>query len=98
MLYPNHFLETGAMAVLEALANGVWVVTTDLGALGEQVKDGKNGFLISGNARSPEYKEKFIEKAIDSLTNDYMPDSTGLIFSWQEQIKLLRNYIQKLLE
>ena len=97
MLYSNHFLETGAMAVLEALANGVWVVTTDLGALGEQVVDRKNGFLISGNAHSPEYKEKFIEKAIDSLTSDYTPDSTGLIFSWQEQVEKLKNYIEELL-
>jgi glycosyltransferase involved in cell wall biosynthesis len=98
MLYPNHFLETGCMAVLEALANDVWVVTTDLGALGEQVIDGKNGFLISGNAHSPEYKEKFIEKAIVSLTNNYTPDSIGLIFSWQEQCIRLRNYIYNLLE
>jgi glycosyltransferase involved in cell wall biosynthesis len=98
MLYPNHFLETGCMAVLEALASGVWVVTSDLGALPEQVIDGKNGFIVKGNAHSPEYKEKFIEKAIDSLTNDYMPDSTGLIFSWQEQVERLRNYIYNLLE
>jgi len=97
MLYSNHFLETGAMAVLEALANGVWVVTTDLGALGEQVKDGKNGFLISGNAHSSDYKEKFIEKAIDALTNDYIPNNTGLIFSWQEQVEKLKNYIEGLL-
>src|SRR4030042_1064677 len=98
MLYPNHFLETGCMAVLEALANGVWVVTSKLGALPEQVVDQKNGFLIDGNAHSLEYKEKFIKKAIDSLTKNYIPDSTGLIFSWQEQCIRLRKYIYNLLE
>lgn len=93
MLYPNHFLETGCMAVLEALANGVWVVTTDLGALAEQVKNGINGYTIGGYSRTPEYKDKFIKLAIQSLESDNIPNSNGLIFSWNEQSRLMRQSI-----
>jgi glycosyltransferase involved in cell wall biosynthesis len=94
MLYPNHYIETGAMAVLEALACGVWVVTTDLGALGEQVIDGMNGNLISGDAHSFEYKGKFIHLAIDALCDKTrVPYTrTPVVFSWKEQAeKLLEN-------
>jgi glycosyltransferase involved in cell wall biosynthesis len=82
------------MAILESLANGCWIVTSSLGALPEQVQDNKNGFLISGNPYSKEYKEKFIEKSVESLTTLPTPNSTGLIFSWQEQVEKLRGYIE----
>ena len=93
MLYSNHFLETCSMAVLEALANGVWCVTTDLGALGEQVKEEVNGTLIEGDARSPEYQNKFIEASIEALESNYIPNSNGLIFSWNEQSRKMRQSI-----
>jgi glycosyltransferase involved in cell wall biosynthesis len=97
MLYPNHFLETGCMAVLEALANNNWVVTTNLGALGEQVVVGKNGFLVDGDAHSASYKEGFINASVVALTELRTPYNSGLIFSWQEQCKKLRDYIYNLL-
>jgi glycosyltransferase involved in cell wall biosynthesis len=95
MLYPNHFLETGCMAVTEALANGVWTITTNLGALGEQVKEGINGNLIYGDSHSPEYKDKFVEKAINYFKNPKTPVSEGLVFSWDEQSELMRKSIQE---
>jgi len=95
MLYPNHFLETCSMAVLEALANGVWVVTTNLGALGEQVKNNVNGYIIDGYSKSPEYKQKFIEEAIKALETDQIPNSNGLIFSWNEQARSMRQTISE---
>lgn len=98
MLYPNHFLETGCMAVLEAIANGVWVVTTDLGALGEQVVDRISGYLISGDAHSSEYKDKFVEKAIQSLCGNLKPKTKGLVFSWKEQAEKMRVEIQDQLD
>jgi len=97
LLYPNTFLETSCMAVLEALANGVWVVTSNFGALPEQVVDKRNGFLISGDPNSSEYKKEFVEKAVYSLVHKLEPDSVGLIFSWQEQVCFLRDYICKML-
>jgi len=94
MLYPNHFLETGCMAVLEALANNCWVVTTDLGALKEQVVDYKNGFLIKGDSRSEEYKKQFIDLSVNALCNqNLILDNEDLIFSWDEQAILMRKYI-----
>jgi len=98
MLYPNHFLETGAMSVLEALANNLWIVTTDLGALGEQVRDGVNGFLIGGDAHSEEYKRQFIQLSVDSLCESLVPinpNSSGLIFSWEEQAVKMRKAIEE---
>lgn len=94
MLYPNHFRETSCMAVLEALANDCWVVTTNLGALSEQVIDNRNGFLVSGDAHTLDYKKEFIFKSIDSICNPYIPDSSGLIFSWENQAKLLLNKLK----
>jgi len=94
MLYPNHFLETSSMAVLEALANNVWVITTDLGALGEQVKNNVNGNIISGDANSPAYHKQFIDFAVESFCNPSLsPKSEGLIFSWREQSSLMRERI-----
>lgn len=90
MTYPNHFLETGAMSVLEAIACGNWIVTTDLGALGEQVIDGMNGNLISGDSRSEEYKKIFIKLTIDALSENKIPkQDEKIIFSWNEQAKNL---------
>ena len=93
MLYPNHFLETGCMAVTEALANGCWVITTDLGALGEQVRDKMNGNLIPGNSRSTEYKDTFTQLAINYFKSPLNPYSSGLIFSWDNQSILMRKSI-----
>ena len=96
MLYPNHFLETGCMAVLEAIACGNWIVTTNLGALGEQVKDRYNGYILEGDAHSRQYKNEFIAKAAESLCSN-LPrnDVSGLIFSWKQQaqnfLRILNN-------
>ena len=95
MLYPNFYTETSCMSVLESLANDVWVVTTDLGALGEQVKDGFNGYLISGDSRSKEYQEEFIEKSVEAICNPIKRTSAGLIFTWDEQVDKFRRMIEE---
>lgn len=97
MCYPNHFLETGCMSVLEAIACGVWVVTTDLGALKEQVVDGYNGALIKGDAHSDYYKTDFINKSMEALCNPTLPrrNCDHLIFSWDQQARNLINIIKK---
>lgn len=97
MTYPNHFLETGCMSVLEAIACGVWVVTTDLGALGEQVKDRYNGYLIKGDAHSDSYKREFIDKIVEALCDENLPknDYSTLVFSWKQQAENLLNIIKK---
>lgn len=95
MLYPNHFLETGCMSVTEALACSNWVVTTNLGALGEQVKHRINGFLIDGNSRDKDYQTKFIDFSVEALCNTPIQNNSGLIFSWKEQVKKMRSYINQ---
>lgn len=96
MTYPNHFLETGCMAVLEAIACGVWIISTDLGALGEQVVDGYNGKLIRGNAHTDDYKTKFIDLTVDALCCDYeIKDPSGYVFTWDRQTKNLFDIISK---
>lgn len=95
MLYPNTHTETGCMAVTEALANGLWVVTTNKGALGEQVVTGDNGFLIDLDPNSPEYRDTFISYAITALVNKPVPYNDGLIFTWSEQANKMRESLEK---
>ncbi len=97
MTYPNHFLETGCMAVLEAIACGVWIISTNLGALNEQVINGYNGYLINGDAHSDQYQNEFIDRSVDALCSDNIPinNCSTLIFSWKEQAENLLNIIRK---
>jgi glycosyltransferase involved in cell wall biosynthesis len=61
LVHPT-YVESFGMIVLEALAQGVAVVATDVYALREMVRDGLNGTLLAppisiwdGNVPSPEY-------------------------------------------
>ncbi|MBF0492093.1 MAG: glycosyltransferase family 4 protein [Deltaproteobacteria bacterium] len=62
MAYPNTFAETFCIAVLEAQAAGLPVVTTRLAALEERIEEAKEGFLISGHPSQETYQEDFISK------------------------------------
>lgn len=97
MTYPNHFLETGCMSCTEAIACGVWIISTNLGALNEQVQNGYNGYLIEGNAHSPQYKAEFIDRSVDALCSDSLPinDCSTLVLSWKEQANNLLKIIRK---
>lgn len=93
MLYPCTYIETSCMSVLEALANKLWIVTTDSGALGEQVIDGCYGDLIKFDQN---YKELFIQSALDSFKNsEKIQEIPFTVNSWDSQSKLLKGLIKE---
>lgn len=55
------------IAVLEALATGVPVVSTDVGEIRRVVQDGRNGYL--SRARTPEALATAIHQALENLPN-----------------------------
>ncbi|MBX7148479.1 glycosyltransferase family 4 protein [bacterium] len=70
LVYPNTYTETFCMAVLEAQAMGLPVVTTQLAGLKERVSSNNDGFLIEGHPSSETYRSSFIQKTVDLLTQD----------------------------
>jgi glycosyltransferase involved in cell wall biosynthesis len=71
MAYPCTFKETFCLAVAEAQAAGLPVVTSDRAALAERVTDGVDGFLIPGRpGEPPEYEEAFIQAVVRLLRDD----------------------------
>jgi len=68
--YPNTFPETSCISAIESQAAGTPVVTSELGALTETVKDNYSGFCIKGNPYSNEYKTLFLNKIFDLFSDD----------------------------
>ncbi|WP_349829384.1 glycosyltransferase family 4 protein [Brevibacterium litoralis] len=51
LLAPSTWPESFGLVTREAAAAGCWVVTSDIGAIGEQVDDGVNGIIVKSNDR-----------------------------------------------
>ena len=66
--YPNTFHETGCIALVEAMAAGCGVVTSDQGALPEIL--GGGGRLVSDVPGSAAYNDSFVDNTVALLQDD----------------------------
>ena len=79
MAYPNTYKETFCLAVAEAQAAGLPVVTSDLAALAERVSNGVDGFLIPGMPKhDPDYEAAFVKAVVRLLREDELWTRMGL--------------------
>ncbi|HEY8425960.1 MAG TPA: glycosyltransferase family 4 protein [Limnochordales bacterium] len=71
MTYPSNFEELGAIAVLEAMAAGVPVVTSALGVLPELAGDGERGVVVEGVPGTPEFSTDYVRAVVQLLRDTH---------------------------
>ena len=78
LIVPSLCYENSPTVIYEALANGVPVITADIGGCAEMVKDGENGFVFRAGDKSDliEKIKKALKTELDSmLFEDYSAES-----------------------
>ena len=68
LIYPNIFKETACISVMEAMAAGCQVITSNLGALSETSAGFARLIDIDGDAQR--YKNKFVESSIQEIEKE----------------------------
>ena len=68
---PKHadFREVSCISAMEAMASGMPIVTSDMGALSETIPEGA-GVLVGGDPMSDEYRDTFVDAVLDFAHND----------------------------
>jgi len=92
LLYPCDYIETSCMIMIESMSCGVWPISTNIGALNELIINDKTGNIINGSPRDKEYKEKFIEYAVNGFINKNKPN-TDHLGTWNDRAKEMRKII-----
>jgi glycosyltransferase involved in cell wall biosynthesis len=89
MLYLTHYLDGFSLATSEALASGVLVIATALGANAELISHGWNGFLVGARDGQPnldEAKEILGEYFANPSSFDLIRrNATASVPTWDEQ-------------
>jgi len=101
MVYPSIFKETSCIIAIQAQACGLPIVTTNLAALPETVLDGIGGVIIDGDARSEEYKVKFVNETVRLMRDDSAWEKLSRggskrmldIYTWEKVAKEWLEYI-----
>src|SRR5205085_11659760 len=76
LAYPNTFAETGCIAAMEALAAGLLVVSSDLGALPETCEGWGRLVPPIGNGRTQEQFAVDFARAMDHALSELEADRT----------------------
>jgi glycosyltransferase involved in cell wall biosynthesis len=86
LFYPNTFAETSCIAVMEAMASGCLILTSELGALSETTAG--YGCLIP---ITENYMQQFLDAAIALLNNSLQPQNPQL----EEHVRRQVNFVNQ---
>jgi glycosyltransferase involved in cell wall biosynthesis len=92
LAYPNHFAETSCISVLEAMASGCLVVTSDLGALPETTEG--FGRLVPVGDDWSTYQQRFIQE-VQTLLQTPEDPVTSPVFGKSQYLQWQVKYINR---
>ena len=88
LAYSNSFAETACVAMMEAMASGCMIVSSDLGALPETTAGYAK--LLKESPGSPEYEAAFIDTVVQSIEDVTGGEREGVEKHLQEQVAYCR--------